>query len=121
MTACGSANTTPPGWETISSPAVFIAAAAARTRSIALGSGIVPLSIHHPFIVANDYVLLDHLTRGRAMLGVGPGGGLPSDTHAFGLDRDVQNRRYLERFDAMIRLFETEEAVHGRRRRVCDA
>ena len=97
------------GWETISSPAVFIAAAAARTRSISLGSGIVPLSIHHPFIVANDYVLLDHLTRGRAMLGVGPGGGLPSDTYAFGLDRDTQNRRYLERFDAMIRLFETEE------------
>ncbi|MGI9666746.1 MAG: LLM class flavin-dependent oxidoreductase [Acidimicrobiia bacterium] len=97
------------GWETISSPAVFIAAAAARTSRIKLGSGIVPLSIHHPFMVANDYVLLDHLTRGRAMLGVGPGGGLPSDSYAFGLDRETQNRRYLERFDAMMQLFETEE------------
>jgi limonene 1,2-monooxygenase len=94
------------GWETISSPAVFIASAAARTRTIKLGSGIVPLSIHHPFIVANDYILLDHLTRGRAMLGLGAGGGLPSDPYVFGLARDRQQPRFIERFDVLMKLLE---------------
>lgn len=99
------------GWETISSPAVFIAAAAARTRTIKLGSGIVPLSIHHPFVVANDYILLDHLTRGRAMLGLGAGGGLPSDPYVFGLERDRQQPRFIERFDVLMDLLATTEPI----------
>jgi limonene 1,2-monooxygenase len=93
------------GWETIASPAVFIAAAAARTRSIRLGSGVVPLPLHHPLVTAGEYVLLDHLTRGRAMLGVGPGGGLPSDPDVFGLDPARQPEMFLERLDVLIRLF----------------
>ncbi len=99
------------GWETVSSPAVFIATAAARTRTIKLGSGIVPLSIHHPFVVANDYILLDHLTRGRAMLGLGAGGGLPSDPYVFGLDRDRQQPRFIERFDVLMDLLATTEPM----------
>ncbi len=61
------------GWETIASPEVFIATAAGRTRHIRLGTGVVSLPYHHPYMVANRMVLLDHLTRGRVMLGVGPG------------------------------------------------
>ena len=99
------------GWETIASPAIFIATAAARTKHIRLGSGIVPLSIHHPLVVANDYVLLDHLTRGRAMLGMGAGGGLPSDPYVFGLDRDIQQPRFIERFDVLMNLFATIEPI----------
>jgi alkanesulfonate monooxygenase SsuD/methylene tetrahydromethanopterin reductase-like flavin-dependent oxidoreductase (luciferase family) len=48
------------GWETVASPDIFIATAAARTRHIRLGSGVVPLSLHHPLLVADNYVLLDH-------------------------------------------------------------
>jgi limonene 1,2-monooxygenase len=97
------------GWETIASPAVFLAAAAARTRSIRLGSGVVPLPLHHPLVTAGEYVLLDHLTRGRVMLGVGPGGGLPSDPEVFGLDPARQPTMFLERLDVLMRLFtETE-------------
>ena len=61
------------GWETIASPEVFIAAAAERTRHIKLGTGVVSLPYHHPLMVANRMVLLDHITYGRSMLGVGPG------------------------------------------------
>ncbi len=101
------------GWETIASPAVFIAAAAARTRAIRLGSGIVPLPLHHPLVTAGEYVLLDHLTRGRAMLGVGPGGGLPSDPLVFGLDPARQPAMFLERLDVLMRLLtETEPFDH---------
>ena len=61
------------GWETIASPEVFIATAAERTRHIRLGTGVISLPYHHPYMVANRMVLLDHLTKGRVILGVGPG------------------------------------------------
>src|SRR5215510_12066059 len=47
------------GWETIASPEVFIATAAGRTRHIRLGTGVVSLPYHHPYMVANRMVLLD--------------------------------------------------------------
>lgn len=60
------------GGETIASPEVFLATAAGRTRHIRLlGTGVVSLPYHHPYMVANRMVLLDHLIRGRVMLGVG--------------------------------------------------
>src|SRR5881275_2391004 len=61
------------GWELIASPEIFIAAAAERTKHIMLGSGVTSLPYHHPFLVAQRFVQLDHMTRGRAMLGCGPG------------------------------------------------
>ncbi|GAB2459125.1 LLM class flavin-dependent oxidoreductase [Jatrophihabitans fulvus] len=73
------------GWETISSPEVFMAAAAQRTKNIRLGAGVVTVPYHHPFHVAERMQLLDHLTRGRVMLGVGAGA-LASDAHMIGLD-----------------------------------
>ena len=98
------------GWEPISSPEVFIAAAAERTKHIRLGTGVVGLPYHHPFIVADRMVLLDHLTRGRAMLGVGPGS-LPTDALMMGIDPPVQRRRMAESMDAIMRLLESTEPV----------
>ena len=66
------------GWEIIASPEVFIAAAAERTRNIKLGTGVVSLPYHHPLMVANRIVQLDHMTKGRVLFGVGPGG-LPGE------------------------------------------
>ncbi len=60
------------GWELIASPELMIAAAAERTRHIMLGSGVTSLPYHHPLLVANRFVQLDHMTRGRAMLGCVP-------------------------------------------------
>ena len=53
------------GWEIISSPEIFIAAAAERTRHIKLGTGVISLPYHHPLMVANWMVQLDHMTHGR--------------------------------------------------------
>ena len=62
------------GTEIIASPEVFIATAAGRTRTIKLGTGVSSLPYHQPLMLADRMVLLDHLTRGRVMLGVGPAG-----------------------------------------------
>src|SRR5580700_8706342 len=61
------------GYEIIACPEMFIAAAAQRTRHIRLGTGVVSLPYHNPFMVAVRMVQLDYMTRGRAMFGVGPG------------------------------------------------
>jgi limonene 1,2-monooxygenase len=96
------------GWETIASPEIFIATAAERTRSIRLGTGVTSLPYHHPFMVASRMVLLDHLTRGRAMLGVGPGA-LASDAHILGIDQARQREMMDESMGVIMRLLtETE-------------
>jgi limonene 1,2-monooxygenase len=95
------------GYETIASPEVFIAMAAAMTKRIKLGTGVSSLPYHHPLILADRIVLLDHLTRGRAMFGVGPGQ-LASDASMLGIDVDSQRRMMEESFDVIMRLFAGE-------------
>jgi limonene 1,2-monooxygenase len=98
------------GWETIASPEVFIATAAERTRNIRLGTGVVSLPYHHPLMVANRMVLLDHLTRGRVILGVGPGA-LASDGLMLGIKPERQREMMTESLDIIMRLFTEEEPI----------
>ena len=72
------------GYEIIASPELMIAAIAERTQRIRLGTGVISLPYHHPLMVANRIVQLDHMTRGRAMFGIGPGL-LPSDAEMLGV------------------------------------
>ncbi|MFO7590596.1 MAG: LLM class flavin-dependent oxidoreductase [Acidimicrobiia bacterium] len=95
------------GVELIASPEVFIATAAERTRHLRLGSGVNSLPYHHPLLLADRFVLLDHLTRGRAMLGCGPGQ-LTSDAHMLGIPADTQRPRMEEALDVVVRLLRGE-------------
>jgi limonene 1,2-monooxygenase len=100
------------GWEIISSPEIFIAVAADRTRYIKLGTGVISLPYHHPFMVANRMVQLDHMTHGRVMLGVGPGA-LPGDAYMMGIDATTQRARMDEAMGIILRLFtETEPLTY---------
>ena len=56
------------GFEIIASPEVFLGVAAERTKHIRLGTGVSSLPYHHPLMLADRMVLLDHLTRGRVGL-----------------------------------------------------
>jgi limonene 1,2-monooxygenase len=98
------------GWEIICAPEVFIATAAERTRHIRLGTGVTSLPYHHPYMVANRMVLLDHLTRGRVILGVGPGA-LASDALMFGIPSERQREMMDEALGIIIRLFESAEPL----------
>lgn len=99
------------GSEIIASPEIFIAAAAMRTRRIKLGTGVISASYHHPLWVAERAVQLDHLTRGRFILGLGPGA-LPSDAAMIGLDMP-QTRELLEdAVDVITRLMRSDEPVN---------
>jgi limonene 1,2-monooxygenase len=98
------------GWELIAAPELIIAQAAERTRNIKLGSGVTSLPYHHPLMVAQRWVQLDHMTRGRAMLGCGPGA-LVTDAYMLGIEPVDQRRRMMESLDAIMRLLRCEEPV----------
>jgi limonene 1,2-monooxygenase len=99
------------GYEIISSPEIFIAVAAQHTRRIRLGTGVVSLPYHHPYMVAERMVQLDHMTRGRAMLGVGPGS-LQSDARQLGLEPTRQREMMEEALDVIVRLLRGEVVTH---------
>ena len=99
-------------WETVSDPAVFLAVAGERTNRIRLGSGVVSLPYHHPLMVADRFVQLDYLTRGRAMLGVGPGA-LVSDASMMGIEPVTQRGRMEEALGVIIRLLNGETVTHS--------
>jgi limonene 1,2-monooxygenase len=98
------------GYEIIASPEVFIATAAARTRTIRLGTGVSSLPYHHPLMLADRMVLLDHLTRGRVSFGIGPGA-LPSDAYMMGIDVARQRDMMEESLEAILALLERDEPV----------
>jgi len=93
------------GFEIIGCPEMFIAAAAQRTRTIRLGTGVVSLPYHHPFTLSSRMMQLDHMTRGRAMFGVGPGA-LIYDAEKIGLKAADQRRRMTESLDCIMELMQ---------------
>lgn len=92
------------GYELIACPEVLIAAAAERTTHVRLGTGVVSLPYHHPLMVADRWVLLDHITRGRVMFGAGPGA-LPSDAYMMGMDPVDQRPMMADALEAILALF----------------
>lgn len=110
------------GVELIPSPEIFIAHVAAQTRHIKLGAGVISLPYHNPLWVADRMILLDHLTRGRSMMGVGPGA-LPTDAAMIGIDPLEQRAALEEDFAVLMHLLQSDEpiSVETRRYRLVDA
>lgn len=87
-------------------PAVLLAAIAARTTRIRIGSGGVMLPLHQPLVVAEQFLVLDALHPGRVDLGLGRSLGFtPPVRRALRRDHDdgdtfehdlAELRRYLE-------------------------
>lgn len=99
------------GSEIIASPEIFIAAAAQRTRHIKLGTGVVSASYHNPLWVAERAVQLDHMTRGRFLLGLGPGA-LPSDAAMIGLDMPKTRELLEDAVGIIVALMRGDEPVN---------
>jgi limonene 1,2-monooxygenase len=98
------------GFEIIAAPEMFIAAAAERTRHIRLGTGVASLPYHNPFMLADRMVQLDHMTRGRAMFGVGPGA-LVHDALKIGIEAADQRRMMNQSLDVITRLMRGESVT----------
>jgi limonene 1,2-monooxygenase len=71
---------------------------------------VASLPYHHPFMFADRMVQLDHLTRGRLIVGVGPGA-LPGDAHMMGIETTRQRGMMLESLEAVLALWRDEGPV----------
>ncbi|GLZ32243.1 monooxygenase [Lentzea sp. NBRC 105346] len=98
------------GWGTVLSPELFVATAAERTRHIRIGTGVVSLPYHNPYMVASRFVQLDHLTRGRAMFGMGAGSS-PADMYMIGVDPAETRRMTAEALQAVHHLMTSDEPL----------
>lgn len=95
------------GVELITSPELFLAAAAQRTKRIKLATGVASVPYHNPLTLAARMALLDHLSLGRVVLGLGPGQ-LVSDAHMLGIDPLTQRERMSEGAGVIQRLLRGE-------------
>ncbi|MFG0359792.1 LLM class flavin-dependent oxidoreductase [Pseudomonas putida] len=69
--------------EPVANPLQFFATLLDATKNIKFATGVLNLPQHHPATVAGDVAQFDHLSGGRLIMGVGPGG-LVSDMELFG-------------------------------------
>ena len=91
--------------EPIPSPLMFFSNLLHRTKHITFGTAVINIPNHHPAIVAAECAQFDHMSRGRFMLGVGPGG-LVSDFELFKLtDHGARNRMVVEAVDMIQRIW----------------
>lgn len=97
-------------WESIPSPEMFLAKAAATATRIRLGTSVINLPFHHPFHVAERIAFLDHLTRGRVTLGVGPSA-LPPDIKLFNIPFADLRPMMNESIDIIVKLLESPDPI----------
>lgn len=98
-------STTP---EAITHPLIFLAWLADATRRIRLGTGVLNMPHHHPARVAGDVAMLDHMSGGRVMLGIGPGG-LSTDFELFEkTDPMTRGKMMIESIDTILKIWESD-------------
>lgn len=91
----------------VSNPAPFLSAAAQRTSKIRLGPGISVLPFRNPFQVAEDYALVDRLSNGRLIMGVGSGY-LKHEYEGFAVDPADKRERFDGGLDILRRAWKGE-------------
>lgn len=92
-------------------PAVALAAAAMRTRRVRLAPAVAVLPFHDVRRVAEDYAMLDLLSGGRVVLGVGSGY-LKHEFEGFGVDPACKRDRFDETLEVLERLLRGERVTH---------
>jgi alkanesulfonate monooxygenase SsuD/methylene tetrahydromethanopterin reductase-like flavin-dependent oxidoreductase (luciferase family) len=73
-------------------PSVLAAAIAQRTRRISIGYAVAVVPLHHPVRLAEEIAWLTHLSRGRALVGLGPGFS-PFEFAGYGVPLDERRER----------------------------
>ena len=89
------------------SPSVFLAAAVQRTAKIRLGPLVYVLPLYHPLRLYEEICMLDHLSGGRLMVGVGRGGAL-LEHQRYGINPTDAPAMYHEAFAVLMRAFEAD-------------
>jgi alkanesulfonate monooxygenase SsuD/methylene tetrahydromethanopterin reductase-like flavin-dependent oxidoreductase (luciferase family) len=89
------------------SPSVFLSAAIQRTSRIKLGPLVYVLPLYHPLRLYEEICMLDHLSGGRYMVGVGRGGAL-IEHQRYGINPTDASAMYHEAFAVLMAAFEND-------------
>ena len=87
--------------ENVTSCLMFLASLAHDTKNIVLGSGTINMPNTHPAAVAAQVAMLDHILKGRFIMGISPGG-LASDAEVFGSWQKNRNAMFLESINMVL-------------------
>lgn len=89
-------------------PQLLLAAAAQRTKRMRLGTAVTLLPMHHPIRIAEDFAMVDLVSRGRLNFGAGRGMH-PLEYLVFGYDWNNAQKRLPEALDIVLRAWSGEE------------
>jgi alkanesulfonate monooxygenase SsuD/methylene tetrahydromethanopterin reductase-like flavin-dependent oxidoreductase (luciferase family) len=94
-------------------PVCFAAALAACTEQIRIGFAVAQMSLHHPIRIAEQMALIDNISRGRLVVGLGRGTAYNIyDYQGYGIDPSEAYERLVEAEEVMIKAWTTENFRH---------
>lgn len=91
-------------------PISFAAAVAVATSRIHIGFAVAQVSLHHPIRLAEQFALIDHLSKGRLIVGLGRGTAHNVyEYQGYGIDAAEAQPRYEEAIDIIVRAWTSEQ------------
>jgi alkanesulfonate monooxygenase SsuD/methylene tetrahydromethanopterin reductase-like flavin-dependent oxidoreductase (luciferase family) len=94
-------------------PVSFAAALAASTKRIRIGFAVAQMSLHHPVRMAEQMSLIDNISNGRVVVGLGRGTAYNIyDYQGYGIDPAEAYERLIESEEIMIKAWTTENYRH---------
>ncbi len=90
-----------------SSPSVFLAALAQRTKRLRFGPLVYTLPLYHPLRLFEEICMLDHMSGGRLEVGVGRGIS-PHEVRFYGLDPATVQAQYIEALGLILKALASE-------------
>jgi phthiodiolone/phenolphthiodiolone dimycocerosates ketoreductase len=98
-----------PNPHTYFDPFCFMSAAAWNTKKITMGIGVTDTFRHHPAVLAQSILTLDHISKGRFILGLGAGEGV--NTIPYGINMEKPVSRLEESIKIIKLLWENDQKV----------
>ena len=95
-------------------PITFASAIAARTHRIKIGFAVAQMALHHPIRFAEQIALIDNISRGRIIVGVGRGTAYNFyEFRGYGIDPNEAHERLLEVEDILVKAWTTQNYKHS--------
>ena len=93
--------------ENVTSCMMFLSSLVHETKQIMLGTGTINMPNSHPAAIAAQVAMLDHMLKGRFIMGISPGG-LMSDAEVFGNFGKDRNEMFLESINMVLEIWKNE-------------
>ena len=93
--------------ENVTSCLMFLSTLVHETKNIVLGSGTINMPNSHPAAIAAQVAMIDHMLKGRFIMGISPGG-LMSDAEVFGNYKKDRNAIFLESINMVLDIWEKD-------------